>query len=133
MVCTVLTGPLLTSLLLTGPATAGGSMAAAEFVAAGIPAASELRVQRRVVLGPLRGARQRVEELHRLRLLVRGDVAPAVLDELASGHCRGLVEHDDGLDVLQEALAGDADDRGLLHRRVGFQAGVSRARAVCAL
>src|SRR4029077_3145626 len=57
-------------------------MSAAEVVTAGIASAAELLVQRRVVLGVARQARQRVEELHRLRFLIRGNMPTAVLHEV---------------------------------------------------
>src|SRR6201993_956834 len=98
------------------------SVAGAEVRAARVAAAAELLVQRGVVLPAHRGARQRVEELDGLRLLVRRDVAPAVLDELCRGHRGRPVEDHDGLHILQEALVRYADHRGLLHRWVSFQA-----------
>src|SRR6266851_942895 len=61
-------------------------VAAPEIVTARIAPAAELLIQRGVVLHAA-GAGQRVEELHRLGLLVRGDVPPAVLDEVPG--CRG--------------------------------------------
>src|SRR4051794_31418480 len=69
-----------------------------------ITAAAEPLVERRVVLGVGVGARDRLDELDGLRLLVGGDAGPAVLDDVLRSGLGALAQYHDGFDVLRPPL-----------------------------
>ena len=92
-----------------------------------IPAAPEALVESVVVDRPAL-AGKRVDELDRLGLLVRGDVLPAVPDDLVRSDLGTLGQHDDRDDVLPPGPVGNPDYGGVGDTRVSLEAALDLGR-----
>src|SRR5579862_1305654 len=71
---------------------------------------------------------QRRELEHPLGTLVAGQPRPGVRDEVRLVELVALAQHHPGGDLLAPPLVRDAGDRGLGHRRVGFEHDLHLAR-----